>query len=221
MTTPPSRIGTRRDRPGGRPQLRGWVSEHSEPWRKGRTSAPSGYRSTVAAEASPRRNDRILQKRWGCSPRGSYTPPRFAVSRGRGIHKSPPYYHFYGSKKGVYTVDCRRGLKRFRADITFAPGGWQGPRGNRLVPHGFCLRGPPRCESPTTASSWRSSTVPHRARRQTSCAFYKSILSEAARAVEEGVQRERWPRGRPVVRSPRLHGRPRRRCTAPAGGRPS
>jgi AcrR family transcriptional regulator len=142
----------------------------------------------VATEAL-RSNDRILQKALGLfSEKGYDATSVREICEAAGITK-PTLYHFYGSKEGVYRAIVEGALERFRADMVRALVG-EGTLRNRLV---------------RMASAYVDATVrepdlarfimalihnpPRSAPSTDFVGFYESILSEAARAVEEGVRR--------------------------------
>lgn len=142
----------------------------------------------MATEAL-RSNDRILQKALGLfSEKGYDATSVREICEAAGITK-PTLYHFYGSKEGVYRAIVEGALERFRADMVRALAG-EGTLRNRLV---------------RMASAYVDATVrepdlarfimalihnpPQSAPATDFVGFYESILSEAARAVEQGVQR--------------------------------
>ena len=136
-----------------------------------------------------RSNDRILQRALELfSEKGYDATSVREICEAAGITK-PTLYHFYGSKEGVYRAIVEGALERFRADMVGALAE-EGTLRDRLV---------------RMASAYVDATVrepdlarfimalihnpPRSAPATDFVGFYESILSEAARAVEEGVRR--------------------------------
>ena len=143
----------------------------------------------MVATGIPRSNDRILQKALELfSEKGYDATSVREICEAAGITK-PTLYHFYGSKEGVYRAIVEGALERFRADMVDALAG-DGTLRDRLV---------------RMARTYVDATVrepdlarfimalihnpPQSAPATDFVGFYEGILSEAARAVDEGVRR--------------------------------
>ena len=141
------------------------------------------------ATGTLRSNDRILQKALGLfSERGYDATSVREICEAAGITK-PTLYHFYGSKEGVYRAIVEGALERFRADMVGALAG-EGTLRERLV-RMACAYVDATVREPDLARFIMAliHNPPRSAPATDFVGFYEGILSEATRAVDEGVRR--------------------------------
>jgi len=147
-----------------------------------------------------RSNDRILQKALGLfSEKGYDATSVREICEAAGITK-PTLYHFYGSKEGVYRAIVEGALERFRADMVRALVG-EGTLRNRLV-RMACAYVDATVREPDLARFIMAliHNPPRSAPATDFVGFYEGILSEATRAVDEGVRRGEVVQGPTDVR---------------------
>jgi len=147
-----------------------------------------------------RSNDRILQKALGLfSEKGYDATSVREICEAAGITK-PTLYHFYGSKEGVYRAIVEGALERFRADMVRALV-CEGTLRERLV-RMACAYVDATVREPDLARFIMAliHNPPRSAPATDFVGFYEGILSEVARAVEEGVRRGEVAQGPTDVR---------------------
>jgi AcrR family transcriptional regulator len=154
----------------------------------------------MVATGIPRSNDRILKKALELfSEKGYDATSVREICEAAGITK-PTLYHFYGSKEGVYRAIVEESLERFRADMVHALAG-EGTLRDRLV-RMACAYVDATLREPDLARFIMAliHNPPHSAPATDFVGFYEGILSEAARAVDEGVRRGEVAPGSTEVR---------------------
>lgn len=141
------------------------------------------------ADSAIRSNDRILLKALALfSEKGYDATSVREICEAAGVTK-PTLYHFYGSKEGVYRAIVEGALERFRADLVDALAG-NGTLRDRLV-RMACAYVDATVRQPDLARFIMAliHNPPQSAPATDFVGFYEGILSEAARALDEGVRR--------------------------------
>lgn len=143
----------------------------------------------MVADSAIRSNDRILLKALALfSEKGYDATSVREICEAAGVTK-PTLYHFYGSKEGVYRAIVEGALERFRADLVDALAG-NGTLRDRLV-RMACAYVDATVRQPDLARFIMAliHNPPQSAPATDFVGFYEGILSEAARALDEGVRR--------------------------------